>query len=87
MKEYKEKKITYSDGSFTITYTKQYHNCYICNRKTHISRIKVIQNDEFTKTIVAKKLCLICNKQAKELLEQAKPQLKATQWYRHQNRK
>ena len=80
MKEYKEKKITYSDGSFTITYTKQHYNCYICNRKTHISRIKVIQNDEFTKTIVAKKLCLICNKQAK-------PQLKATQWYRHQNRK
>ena len=82
MKEYKEKKITYSDGSFTITYTKQYHNCYICNRKTHISRIKVIQNDEFTKTIVAKKLCIICHKQAKELLEQAKPQLLATSWYR-----
>ena len=65
MKEYKEKKITYSDGSFTITYTKQYHNCYICNRKTHISRIKVIQNDEFTKTIVAKKACPICYKKAK----------------------
>ena len=87
MKEYKEKKTTYSDGSFTITYTKQYYNCYVCNRKTHISRIKVIQNDEFTKTIVAKKLCLICNKQAKELLEQAKPQLKQTQWYRQPNRK
>ena len=82
MKEYKEKKITYSDGSYTISYTPQYYNCYVCNRKTHISRIKVLQNDEFTNTIVAKKLCLICNKEAKQILEDTKPQLLATSWYR-----
>ena len=82
MKEYKEEKISYSDGSYTIKYTKQYHNCFCCKRKTHISKVKVLQNDYFTNTIVAKKLCLICNKEAKELLEQAKPQLRATSWYR-----
>ena len=82
MKEYKEEKITFSDGSYQIKYTKQYHNCHICNRKTHNSRIKVLQNDLFTNTIVAKKLCIICHKQAKELLEEAKPQLLATSWYR-----
>ena len=82
MKEYKEKKITYDDGSFTISYTPQYYNCHICNRKTHISRIKVLQNDYFTNTIVAKKLCIICNKEAKRILEEAKPQLRATSLYR-----
>ena len=83
MKEYKEEKITYSDGSYTITYTKQYHNCFCCNRKTHISKIKILQNDYFVNTIVSKKACVICYKQAKELLEDAKPQLRATSWYRN----
>ena len=87
MQEYKKEKQTYSDGSYIVKYTKQYYNCYVCNRKTHISRIKVLQDDKFTNTIVAKKLCIICNKQAKELIEQAKPQLKDTSWYRHPNRK
>ena len=82
MKEYKEEKITYSDGSYQIKYTKQYHNCYVCNRKTHISKVKVLQSDYFTKTIAAKKLCLICNKEAKKILEEAKPQLRDTSWYR-----
>ena len=82
MKEYKKEKRTYDDGSYIVKYTPQYYNCHICNRKTHISKIKVLQNDYFTNTIVAKKLCLICNKEAKELLEQAKPQLRATSWYR-----
>ena len=82
MKKYKEEKRTYDDGSYIIKYTPQYYNCHICSRKTHISKIKVLQNDYFTNTIVAKKLCLICNKEAKELLDQAKPQLRATSWYR-----
>ena len=82
MEEYKEEKITYSDGSYAIKYTKQYHNCYCCGRKTHKSRVKVLQDDFFTKTIVAKKVCRICYKQAKLLLEEAKPQLLATKWYR-----
>ena len=82
MKEYKEEKITYSDGSYQIKYTKQYHNCYVCNRKTHISRVKVLQDDCFVNTIVAKKLCIICNKEAKKLLEEVKPQLRDTSWYR-----
>ena len=82
MKEYKEEKITFSDGSYQIKYTKQYHNCFCCKRKTHISRVKVLQNDYFTSTIVAKKLCLICNKEAKKILEEAKPQLRDTSWYR-----
>ena len=82
MKEYKQEKITYSDGSYQIKYTKQYHNCYVCNRKTHISRIKVLQDDCFVNMIVAKKLCIICNKEAKKLLEEAKPQLRDTSWYR-----
>ena len=82
MKEYKQEKITYSDGSYQIKYTKQYHNCYVCNRKTHISRIKVLQDDCFVNMIVAKKLCIICNKEAKRILEEAKPQLRDTSWYR-----
>ena len=82
MKEYKEKKITYDDGSYIVKFTPQYYNCHICNRKTHISRIKVLQNDYFTNTIVAKKLCIICNKEAKRILEEAKPQLRDTKWYR-----
>ena len=82
MKEYKEEKTTFDDGSYQIKYTKQYHNCYICNRKTHISKIKILQNDFFVKTIASKKLCLICNKEAKRLLEEAKPQLRDTAWYR-----
>ena len=82
MKEYKEKKITFSDGSYQISYTKQYFNCFCCKRKTHISRIKVLQNDLFINTIVTKKSCEICYKKANELLEIAKPQLRATEWYR-----
>ena len=82
MKEYKEEKVTFEDGSYAIKYTKQYHNCYVCNRKTHISKIKTLQNDYFTNTIVPKKLCIICNKEAKEILEDTKPQLLATKWYR-----
>ena len=82
MKEYKQEKITYSDGSYQIKYTKQYHNCYVCIRKTHISRIKVLQDDCFVNMIVAKKLCIICNKEAKRILEEAKPQLRDTSWYR-----
>ena len=82
MKEYKEKKITLSDGSYQVTYTKQYHNCYVCNRKTHISKIKTLQSDYFVKTIVTKKLCIICNKEAKKILEETKPQLLLTKWYR-----
>ena len=83
MKEYKEEKVTFSDGSYQIKYTKQYHNCFCCNRKTHISKIKILQNDYFVNTIVSKKACVICYKQAKELLEDAKPQLRATSWYRN----
>ena len=82
MKEYKEEKQTLSDGSIIVKYTKQYHNCFCCNRKTHISKIKTLQNDYFINTIVSKKLCLICNKEAKRILEEAKPQLKSTKWYR-----
>ena len=82
MKEYKEEKTTYSDGSYVVTYTPQYYNCYACNRKTHISRIKVLQDDCFVNMIVAKKLCIICNKEAKRILEEAKPQLRDTKWYR-----
>ena len=82
MKKYKEERITYDDGSYVIKYTPQYYDCYVCNRKTHISRIKVLQNDYFTKTIVSKKACEICYRKAKELLDQAKPQLLATSWYR-----
>ena len=82
MKEYKEEKTTYSDGSYVVTYTPQYYNCYVCNRKTHISRIKVLQDDCFVNMIVAKKLCIICNKEAKRILEEAKPQLRDTSWYR-----
>ena len=82
MKNYKDEKVTYSDGSYIVNFTPQYYNCHICNRKTHISRIKVLQNDYFTNTIVAKKLCIICNKEAKRILEEAKPQLRATSWYR-----
>ena len=82
MKNYKEEKVTYSDGSYIVKFTPQYYNCHICNRKTHISRIKVLQNDYFTNTIVAKKLCIICNKEAKRILEEAKPQLRDTKWYR-----
>ena len=82
MKEYKEEKVTFSDGSYQIKYTKQYHNCFCCKRKTHISRVKILQNDYFTKTIVSKKACEICYRKAKELLDQAKPQLLATSWYR-----
>ena len=82
MKKYKEEKVTYSDGSYIVKFIPQYYNCHICNRKTHISRIKVLQNDYFTNTIVAKKLCIICNKEAKRILEEAKPQLRATSWYR-----
>ena len=82
MKEYKEEKITFSDGSYQIKYTKQYHNCFCCKRKTHISRIKVLQNDLFVKTIAIKKACDICYKKANELLEQARPQLRDTAWYR-----
>ena len=54
MKEYKEEKTTFSDGSYIVKHIPQYYNCYVCNRKTHISRIKVLQNDNFTKTIVAR---------------------------------
>ena len=82
MKEYKKEKRTYDDGSYIVKYTPQYYNCHICNRKTHISKIKVLQNDYFVNTIVAKKLCLICNKEAKRILEEAKPQLRDTNWYR-----
>ena len=82
MKEYKEEKTTYSDGSYVVKYTPQYYNCYVCNRKTHISRIKVLQDDCFVNMIVAKKLCIICNKEAKRILEEAKPQLRDTSWYR-----
>ena len=82
MKEYKKEKRTYDDGSYIVKYTPQYYNCYVCNRKTHISKVKVLQNDYFTSTIVAKKLCLICNKEAKKILEEAKPQLRDTSWYR-----
>ena len=82
MKEYKKEKVTFSDGSYQIRYTKQYFNCDICNRKTHISKVKTLQNDLFTNTIVPKRLCLICNKEAKRILEEAKPQLRATSWYR-----
>ena len=82
MKKYKEEKVTFSDGSYQIRYTKQYFNCFCCKRKTHVSRIKVLQNDLFTNTIVTKKACEICYKKAKELLEIAKPQLRATEWYR-----
>ena len=82
MKEYKEEKIAFSDGSYQIKYTKQYQNCFCCGRKTHISRVKILQNDLFTKTIVAKKACVICYKKAKELLSQARPQLQETEWYR-----
>ena len=85
MKEYKEEKTTFSDGSYIVKHIPQYYNCYVCNRKTHISRIKVLQNDNFTKTIVARKVCIICNKEAKRILEEAKPQLKQTQWYRRAN--
>ena len=81
MKEYKEEKITFSDGSYQIKYTKQYHNCFCCKRKTHISRIKVLQNDLFVKTIVTKRACDICYKKAYVLLEQARPQLRDTEWY------
>ena len=56
---------------------------FCCKRKTHISRIKVLQNDYFTKTIVSKKACEICYRKAKELLERAKPQLRDTFWYRN----
>ena len=82
MKKYKEEKVTFSDGSYQIRYTKQYHDCFCCKRKTHISRIRVLQNDLFTNTIVTKKACEICYKKANEILEQAKPQLLATSWYR-----
>ena len=82
MKEYKKEKRTYDDGSYVIKYTPLYYNCYVCNRKTHISKVKVLQNDYFTSTIVAKKVCLICNKEAKKILEEAKPQLRDTSWYR-----
>ena len=82
MKEYKEEKITFSDGSYQIRYKKQYFDCFCCKRKTHISRIKILQNELFVKTIVNKKACVICYKKAKELLEIAKPQLRATEWYR-----
>ncbi len=83
MKEYKEEKQTLSDGSIIVKYTKQYHNCFCCNRKTHISKIKILQNDYFVNTIVNKKACVICYKQAKELLKEAKPQLRDTGWYRN----
>ena len=83
MKEYKEEKINYPDGSYEIRYTKQYFDCFCCKRKTHISRIKILQNELFVKTIVNKKACVICYKQAKELLEEAKPQLRDTGWYRN----
>ena len=33
MKDYKEEKQTLSDGSIIVKYTKQYHNCFYCNRK------------------------------------------------------
>ena len=82
MKKYKKEKQTLEDGTIIVKYTKQYHNCFCCNRKTHISKIKILQNDYFVNTIVAKKLCLICNKEAKRILEEAKPQLRDTNWYR-----
>ena len=69
------------NGNITIRLVKRHSNCTLCKIKEKKSKMSIIQDRRFVKTLVAKFYCNTCYKVMQEIMNNVRTTYNQNKWY------
>ena len=80
-KKYKVIEQDDGNGNVTIRLVKRHSNCTLCKLKEKKSKMHIIQDRRFVKTLVAKHYCNTCYKVMNEIMNNVITTYNQNKWY------
>ena len=80
-KKYKVMEQDDGNGNITIRLVKRHSNCTLCKIKEKKSKMYIIQDRRFVKTLVANHYCNTCYKVMMEIINNVRTTYNQNKWY------